>query len=673
MISTFAQDETRANSAFERNLDAFRRHAPRLHSKLKAIDRPHSQLDVGPDGAIDIEFHGKKLYGRDAIAFTQEQLDKYFTAPARQFLTAPKVGAIPGLAGDYCSGLDAAAKAAGIGFDQNRVEDTAHFTFVFGVGLGLHLQPLADQTGCRSLAIIEPMIENIYHSLSVIDWCELFAPADGRERSVHFVIESDLETIASNLRAIVREQGASLLDGLYVYKHYPLTTLTRAYHQFKRDIHLHLVGLGFFEDEMVMTANTVGNLVRGDVRVIAAPLPVHDTPVILCGSGPSIDGCFEQIRRLQERAIVVSLGSSLRSLLAHGIRPDFHIEMENEIDNANNICKTDDEFGLQGITLVGSSTTQPFGVERFDDVILYFRARLSSSYLFAQGIDWLGSCGPTVANAGLISMLYLGFRNFHFFGVDMGSREIDRYHASDTFIGMGQAREWGSGQRFPVAANFGGVAYAEGVLRWSRLAIENVMHLHKDVRAINCSDGARIGGVIPMLPHVLEIDSDPVDRSDLRAMLDRHLPVFGARRRSNMWDRESEEQKLSDNLDRIDAILERELSRPDIGLDWLCEIYRAVQYDSKSPAAPAFLFGTFTLLVGTTWWYDRHVADPDQKQAFRRLAIAHMGASVGRVRERLKKLFDDVEAVCAGSLAAVEVDVMAPPEPATLPDLTAGD
>jgi hypothetical protein len=650
-----------AAALLARNLDLFRTHAPRLHAVLGGMERTLSRFDVAANGSVDVIVNGRRLYDGDAVRFTQVQLDTYFDSPSRHFFGEPRPDLIPGLAGDHCTALTSSMARAGIDIVPERRAADAYYTVVFGVGLGLHLPTLVERTDCRCLILVEPIVENIRHSLSVVDWSSIFDASGAQRRSVHFITEFDLEVIASALRTVIRQNGPTQLDGVHVYQHYSLSLLNRAFEQFHRDLHLHAAGLGFFEDELLMTANSVGNLARGVARVIARPTTPHDAPVVMCGSGPSIDGNFERIRNLQDRAIIVSLGSSLRSLLAHGIRPDFHVEMENEIDNANNICKTDDEFGVDGITLLASTTVQPYGAERFDDVVLYFRDRITASHLFGQEFEWLGSCGPTVTNAGLIALLYLGFRRFHFFGVDMGSRDVARYHAADTFIGMGQAREWGSGQRVPVTANFGGTAYAEGVLRWSRLAIETVVRLHRDIVAVNCSDGARIAGVTPMLPHVLDLPERQMDRAALKSRIFRELRTLDPRRDGGAWDRAHEERELGAMIERIEAVLcdAADVAEPD--MEWVRKMHGMVLYDAESPAVPAFLYGSVALIIGVLWWYDRRIEDAAQRAAFRRLAIDEMKRSLERARRRLLELFEDIDGVFAGRLAAVVTDPIAPP------------
>ena len=50
-------------------------------------------------------------------------------------------------------------------------------------------------------------------------------------------------------------------------------------------------------------------------------------PLVVIGSGSSLDGSLSDLSVLQNRCILISAGSSLATLLRAGIRPHFH---ENE-------------------------------------------------------------------------------------------------------------------------------------------------------------------------------------------------------------------------------------------------------------------------------------------------------------------------------------------------------
>jgi len=178
---------------------------------------------------------------------------------------------------------------------------------------------------------------------------------------------------------------------------------------------------------------------------------------------------------------------------------------------------------------------------------------------------------------------------------------------------------------------------------------------------INCSDGARIEGAVPMLPHVLEMNGPPVDRRKLRGMLGEHLGLFDATRRQQAWDRRSEELALADIVTRIENILDECEAQAEPPIDWLGKLYRVVAYDSGSPSAAAFLYGSLTLVDGAIWWYDRRIEDPEARKQYRRLVFAQLRSTLAEARQRLGTLFDDVEAVFDGRKDAVETDSIVAP------------
>jgi Glycosyltransferase Maf N-terminal domain len=56
------------------------------------------------------------------------------------------------------------------------------------VGLGGHLDALLTATPARHVVLIEPFAEFLVHSLAVADWRKLFAIADRRRISFHFIL-----------------------------------------------------------------------------------------------------------------------------------------------------------------------------------------------------------------------------------------------------------------------------------------------------------------------------------------------------------------------------------------------------------------------------------------------------------------------------------------------------
>jgi hypothetical protein len=651
--------DPRESAFFTANMAAFREHAPQIYARLAQVKTPHSRLFIDDDGAVDIAFGDRHFYREDAVAFTQRQIDAYFAAPERRFINELSFGTHDGIEGEYKRALTEALQRAEANLASQRVDQDSHFTVVFGLGLGLHLEPLIEFTGCAHLIIAEPNFDNLYHSLFIIDWGGLFDRAAEGGCAVHLVLEKDQDSIASQLRKLIRMGNPALLDGVYVYQHYGSSLLTEARAAFHRDFVVHVLGLGFFEDELLMMANAVANLKRQDVRVLATTQRERTEPVFICASGPSIDGDLEIIAAQRDRAVVVSVGSATRTLLANGIRPDIHVETENHPTNVANAARLAEQFGLSGITLLGASTVQPSMLEQFDDAILYCRDQQAPSAVFSEGVELMGSCGPVVANAALVTLLYLGFRELYLFGVDMGSRHTDTYHSADTFIGVGESDENFSELRLPAPANFGGEAVAESILSWSRIAFENILKLHPNVRCVNCSDGVRIAHAVPMLPRVLDLRNPPIDRAQVMGDIRDKLPTFSSDLVNRIWHEADLAAISHDIFHCIDALLASALSKQDDdpGVTWVYELYDVVgEAKVRSPAMSIFLFGTTCLYLGSFWWFDGRIEDANARGRFRRTAIEELRVLYAGMDQRLSVLAADVGRCLAGEISIIDSD-----------------
>ncbi len=654
-----APHDPRESEFFKANMAAFREHVPHLYARLAQVRDPHSRLFVDDDEGIDIAFGGRRLYGEDAVAFAQRQIDAYFAKPKRRFINELSFSTEDGIEGRYKRALMDAVQREGADLAQQRVDQSSHFTIVFGLGLGLHLEPLIEFTGCAHLIVAEPNFDNLYHSLYIIDWGGLFERAGEAGCAVHLVLEKDQASIAWHLRRVIRLGNPALLDGVYVYQHYGSSVLTEARLSFHRDFGIHVLGLGFFEDELLMTANAVVNLKQPNARVLATTQQPREEPVFICASGPSIDRDLEVIAAQRDRAIVVSSGTAMRTLLANGIRPDIHVETENHPTNAANAAKMAREFGLSGITLLGASTVQPSMLEQFDHVILYCRDQQVPSAVFSDGVELMGSCGPVVANAALVTLLHLGFRNLYLFGVDMGSRDAATYHSADTFVGIGEAEETYSELRLPAAANFGGEAVAESILGWSRLAFENILRLHPNVHCVNCSDGVRIGGAVPMLPRVLELNNPPLDHPQVMADMRDKLPSFSPDLLNRIWTDADLPANSRAIFQRVDELLAAALATDgdDPGVTWVYQLYDVLdEVNVRSPATNIFLSGTTCLYIGSFWWFDGRIEDAQARNRFRRTAIEELRGLYAGMGQRLSVLFADVDRSFAGEISLIKSD-----------------
>jgi len=641
MAETAEADDT--PDLFQTNLAAFKRWAPHLYGRLSAVTNPNSALVVGPEGQIDMAFRGQGFYDGDAVAAANGQLERYFAKPLRHTINEPDPQRLEGAAGDFCLAVTRRLAEQAIVHDAANCPPESHVLVVFGIGLGLHIEPLIERTGAKLALLVEPNLELLYHSLFVTDWQGLYRQAAEDGRQIVVLVEQDSTTIVARARQTLRAGNPALLDGVYLYTHYPSAILEQAKQRLQQELVLTLSGLGFFEDELIMTRNAVANLSRGSAEILADYHAARDEPLFVVGSGPSVERDLAFIAACAQRAVLISIGTGLRVLLERGIRPDFHVELENGEGNVEIIAATAKEHDLAGITLVASLTVQPKLVEMFDRAILFFRERVSSTVLFSGDLKMLQPAGPTVANAALVAAIRLGFREVYLFGVDMGSKVEGRFHAEGSVYGAGLRAEVATpNQRF--AGNFGGEVTGESIFNWSRHVLENVLRVHRGLRAYNCSDGARIAGAVPKVARTVELAGAPLDRAALLADVTTSLRRYSTERLRGTWRDQDCRAQAQEIFGAVERVLERAVADPAAGIDWIHEIFEIVRPDDRAKlAATAYLSGSWMICIGCVSWYDRRILDADQRRRYRRIAVEEFAAMVADMRRRLDALFDEVD------------------------------
>ncbi len=625
------------------NLEAFKRWAPHLYGPLMAVGATNSRLVADAEGRVDIVFRGQKFYGGDAEGYARRQLEDFFARPSRHPINEPDPEVLQGACGDLCSAMLARFGDAGITYDPDRQPVESHVLAIFGVGLGLHIAPLIAHSQARVVILVETNLEFLYHSLFVADWAALWREAEAAGRKLVILLESDSLSIGTKVRNTLQANNPALLDGIYLYRHYPSAILDQALLRIGEEISLTIAGLGFFEDELIMTENGVGNLARGPVKILSEYQPRRDYPLFVIGSGPSLEQDLDFIAEHADRAILVTLGTALRVALRRGIQPDFHVELENGIGNYALIEPVAQEHDLSEITLIASLTVQPVSVALFGDAILFFREQVTSTKLFCGDLKVLKPAGPTVANTALIAALRMGFREVYLFGVDMGTKVEGRFHAAGSVYDLGfRADPTVASRTFP--GNFGGTATGENIYNWSRKVLEGVIQYFHNLTVYNCSDGVRIEGAVPKLPETVAFDHGPIDRARFRSELTALLSPYPLERLRDVWSA-LDWRPASDALfARIDRALEEAAQDPAGGMDWLHAIYDALRAaDGREEAVAAYLRGTMTLSLGCINWYHRRIVEPGARERFRSIALEETRAMVAGLKSRLAELFEAVD------------------------------
>jgi hypothetical protein len=565
---------TSESSLFDRNLAALARYAPVVHAQVIGIKSTETKLVFTEDGQADISLGGQLLYGGQSRRLVEQP-----NFNAEWMKTAGEIIACsdPMLDKLTCN-FEAELKNRGIRQLQSPSPPFFHLIAV-GVGLGLHIPGLVRVSGCRSLIVIEPIAEFFVHSLHVIDWAALIEHFAKQGGGVEFCIGQTSEQAGNQAVAVVARYGHAFIDGALCFLHYrnSETEASGAAVRLKLD---NQVAFGWLEDEMVMLSNSAANLSQYEWLLYNRPAAEHSglPPVFIIGAGPSFDDAIEIVRAYKDRVLIGSCGTALGQLLANGISPDFHFEIENEHVTFKVLETLSSKYDLENITLVGPSVLD-FGIAPlFPERILFFRPNMAANYLFnaAGKKAALLMPYPNAANVATSFFQEIGCREFYYFGIDLGFKDQNQHHSrfspymeEGRNIYMGDM-EINSGWNFNTIAqaNFGGTSHSNeiGILTRDRLQ-DSLKYFENDKRYFNCSDGLLIEGATPTRPEAVRISADTPDKHEAKRRVLAGFPPYKREDFVKAWQRDDWMKRAKNRISELrNALVLRENDTPGISL-----------------------------------------------------------------------------------------------------------
>lgn len=482
----------------ESNLSWFAFQYPQFHSQLMAYETMAELVDEG-DGWYNVEFSGQSLYEPSAKECIEKQLENFRKSPNRLLTSPPQPDNFDKYAANMLHRTIERINEEGIKFSAYIPRLNAYYLFVFGLGLGAHLEELVEKTNCQCLLIIEPNIEFVAQSLDVLDWKKLHDKIQERGGYLDLLLYDNEKYLFERIKSLVRTLNPCSLDGAVFFTNYHNPMFATLQTRFRTDFHIIMSGLGFYFDETVMIKNTHENLCSGKAMMARySPSKIRPLPAFIIGSGPSLDKDIEWIKENQDKAVVFSCGSAVMPLLRAGIQADFQVELENVPELYPMLLDTVKYVDVSKVHLLATTTLDARVPGFFDHTAFFFRPALSSYPLFARADDApLHNGSPSVTNAGLALAQHFGFRDIYFFGADMGSKSQGQVHSKNAWQNSDEGWEVDIHHNLPVRGNFGGTVYTYQGMNWTRNELELAIQAYKQGRHYyNCSDGAYIDGTL---------------------------------------------------------------------------------------------------------------------------------------------------------------------------------
>ncbi|KXS52741.1 MAG: hypothetical protein AWU57_2878 [Marinobacter sp. T13-3] len=529
----------------EKNLSYFRVALPSLYNFLENMKLTKAELIVTPGlSDVDMTIEGKSVYRGLAKEYSENEACGFFDKndSSKELFTFPppwkNAYSRIRFSSKFLHDIVSNSPVNEINFGGYKIGKNLPSVVFLGCGLGFHIESVVNRRVPINAVIVEREPEKFALSLFTVDWESICRKFQKKGYSLNFAIGR-----ASEYEEVRNLMSRHLMDNVpfypfltTYYNHFADVELAKTAVDVGKDLALISSNWSNYDDELMRLKNSIINDREGMTFIKHGNLEPHQKPLVVVGSGPSLDDRIDDLVRVRSKVTVISAGTSLRPLVAAGIIPDLHVEL----DPAYLIYELHsdiDEQVLSGITLIAVNELNPWVKDLFSEVYFYFKRDNSISQLAGVVNSAFPHCNPTCTNAALSIGHSLGFRQIYLFGTDYGYKDINKDHSDGSVYGANvesqnakKLRENASNQRrssFRVpAANGSDTVFTRNDYYTAKRYVESfyreISSAHPNSKFFNCSDGAEIEG-IPWVTSQEFLDSlesrDESEGPDLKELL----------------------------------------------------------------------------------------------------------------------------------------------------------
>lgn len=389
------------------------------------------------------------------------------------------------------------------------------------LGIGRAHEEILQKYNIDYLYVIEPNLDFFFWSLHCVDWSLILESFNAGNKSLNFSLGDDGSHFIDDMKKSMRQVNGFFLLNSFLFIERQHKALSPYIVDFRKEL-INLITLSeHFHYARYTISHTYWNFASGHTSVNVKPISdgclPRDMPIFVVGNGPSLDNEIEYLKSVQDEVIVVSCGTSLKSLWKNGITPDFHAEVEQNKCTYSIISQISDRSYLKRINYLAPVSTHPETAALFKHHYAMLTSFSGSMQFFANLKEKVGIEPvlpflpvPTVTNFAVSSLLKLGFKRLVLIGVDFGFKDVNYHHSKDSLYYKGDGEELVSyeesmGEKLLVRGNFEPFVYTKPEFQLAAKNLGKSVLDTGDASVQNCSDGARIDGTLPTKTSDLEI------------------------------------------------------------------------------------------------------------------------------------------------------------------------
>ena len=528
------QDKT----LYQKNLAALQKYYPQVYSAITQHKSQHWQLVKDGHGKANL-YHGERqvLFYQDYQKDSEQLISDFSLHP---FQDDVMIGSKPGYKlRSYLHNqkvrqlmpiLERSVKK------RSQLPSELDSLILFGIVLGEHVKLLLQQHRVKHLYLCEPNLDFFSASLHITDWAALFDQIAEQGGRLYLNLGGDGSEYFLDLMRQFYQVGAFSIANTHLLTSYFNNPMNKAISELRDNLRVVLAIGEYFDHARFGIAHTYGNFTDGaGVLRQGFGLQRHafqQLPVFIVGNGPSLDQCFDYLHQYKDQVVIVSCGTALKALHQHGIKPDFHAELEQNRATYEWVSQVDDPEYLKQITLISVNGVHPDTMTLFKDTLLCFKDGEASTQLFQAALkanhiqtESLSFAYPTVTNMVMNMVLRLGFESIYLFGVDLGFVDINYHHSrSSAYYKQDGSQIYDyqkvHGGGLPAQGNFLPLAYTKPEFDVSRKLLEqSIAQSSRRSEVYNCSNGIKIAGAVPLLPENILLSPLSNDKQQLLKLM----------------------------------------------------------------------------------------------------------------------------------------------------------